>query len=663
MAYPMKLMRVGLAMLPLMLAPALRAEAAGLAGPNQTIAEGLVVLLGDPATSGTDPAGNTYHWRQVIMGSEPYVKLSHLDAPNTMFIAPGVSSNTLFRFGVTKNGSAEETVDITVIKLPPDDPTNTTFIDGTISGDCSTYDPATRACGAGAYLAMKSTFRTTFNPVPSPGRRYVWREGTYSYSLNRTSCWANTTPVVRIEGPNAANGTPTAPIQFKAYKKGSNYETVTIDMGGTTCVVNMLFWVAGSSYVVVEGFTLTGNTGTGNQGRTLVLGGSGWAGGAVNFRAAPVHHATVRHVVIHDTGSSGLYRGAFSVPGPSHEVGLQYVTAHHGSAGIELGVPHETDKTLLPYNVFIHTALVYDNHWHTGNSSGIYFGGTRNSAVYRAVSYRNSDAGFNTQGPHMDTNTWWDVVSFGQDGALAPTTGGNERGHQIGTINAALATNPPYLRAAAYNRVYRFIAYDNKGNGINDVGGSVDGRYYNLTVFNNCLHAWGGSWAGIGLESHAGDGAYPGSPAPGATVTNSIVFHQTTCNNLLVASGRGPYTTLVTNSTSSPGFVVATPADGSASGLTTDTTMYSNAAQRILNPNFGAVSGLALQAGSAAIDAGTWVSGVHCDRADDDPNPYPVNDPNCLHWKGAAPDLGAYEYGVAVAPPSPPAAPSGLQIL
>jgi hypothetical protein len=634
-----------------------------LAGPNQTLAEGLVVLLGDPATSGTDAAGNTYHWRQIIVGSEPYVKLSHLDAPNTMFIAPEVSSQMLFRFGVTKNGSAEETVDITVTKLPADDPTNTTFIDGTISADCSTYDPATRACGAGAYLAMKSTFRTTFNPVPSPGRRYVWREGTYSYSLNGTSCWASTTPVVRIEGPNAANGTPTAPIQFKAYKNGPNYETVTIDMGGNACAINMLVWVAGSSYVIVEGFTLTGtNTFSSNSGRVLYFGGSGWAGGAVNYTAAPVHHVTVRHMIAHDNGVAPSYRGAFSVPGPSHEVALQYVTAYNGGGGIELGVQHETDKTRLPYNVFIHTALVYDNHHNTGNSNGITYAGSRNSATYRAVSYRNSDSGFGGQGPHMDSNTWWDVVSFEQDGALAPTTGGNERGFQIGTIYPPLAANPPYWRAAAYNRVYRFIAYDNKGNGINDVGGSVDGRYYNLTAFNNCLHTWGGSWAGIGLESHAGDGTYPGSPAPGATVTNSIGFHQAGCNDLGVASGREPYTTLVTNRTSNPGFVVATPALGLASTLTTDTRMYSNAAQRALNPNFGVVSGLALQAGSAAIDAGTWVSGVHCDRADDNPNPYPVNDPNCLHWKGAAPDLGAYEYGVAVAPPAVPPAPSGLQV-
>ena len=75
------------------LAPGSGAVAAGIAGPNQTIAEGLVVLLGDPDTSGTAAApGDTYHWRQIIVATEPYVKISHLDAPNTMFIAPEVSA-------------------------------------------------------------------------------------------------------------------------------------------------------------------------------------------------------------------------------------------------------------------------------------------------------------------------------------------------------------------------------------------------------------------------------------------------------------------------------------------------------------------------------------------------------------------------------------------
>src|ERR1700730_1460027 len=130
----------------LALAPVSRAEAAGLAGPNQTTAEGLIVLLGDPAKSGTNPGdtdpGAVYHWRQIIRGSEPWVKLSHIDTDTTMFIAPPVTVSTVFRFGITRNAAPEVTVDITVVPLAPDDPTNTTFIDNTLSvATTDTYNP------------------------------------------------------------------------------------------------------------------------------------------------------------------------------------------------------------------------------------------------------------------------------------------------------------------------------------------------------------------------------------------------------------------------------------------------------------------------------------------------------------------------------------------
>ncbi len=48
---------------------------------------------------------------------------------------------------------------------------------------------------------------------------------------------------------------------------------------------------------------------------------------------------------------------------------------------------------------------------------------------------------------------------------------------------------------------------------------------------------------------------------------------------------------------------------------------------------------------SSLIDAGVWVSDVHCPSADDDlSNPMPPADNNCRHWSGIAPDIGVYEY-------------------
>jgi hypothetical protein len=657
------------------------AEAAGLAGPDQTIAQGLPVLLGDPAKSGTDPGdtdpGAVYHWRQIILSSEPYVKLSHIDKTTTMLIAPEVVSPTAFRFGLARNG-VESTVDITVVPLAADSPSNTTFIDSTISpATCTTYDPATRACGSGSYHAQKSTFNQAFFPSPAAGWRYVWRAGTYQ----RPNDGFAGHPQVRIEGTNAATGTATAPVQFKVYKNGSTYESVVLTLDPADVVIGQI-WVAGSSYVIVEGFEITGAPATGNAGMLVTMGGCCWGDPSPDYTAAPSHHVTVRHVVAHDHGASGTFRGAFAIFGPSHEIAYQYDQAYNDSAGFEIGIEQSTVRSNLPYNIFLHTVIAHDNYRHPGNSENIEFAGARNTACYRCVAYRGSDCGMCTQGPFTDSNVWWDSVAFRMDSDLSPLAGllgrGNERGMQLSTINPDIATTPPFPRAGAYNRLYNVRIYDNKGNGLNLSGGGVDDRAYHLTVFNNCLRNTG-PWAGIGIETYAGTGHYPGSPAPGATVENTISYHNTygcigTQGDFTITSYAAPYTTLMTNLpngnpssapldlTTSPGFVVATPSLGAMSAVTTDISMYIDVGTRTVNPRFGAVAGLALQASSVAIDAGTFVPGIHCDRADDGAIPYPIGDPNCIHWTGVAPDVGAYESGIGIAASPPPGAPYGLQV-
>ena len=206
----------------------------------------------------------------------------------------------------------------------------------------------------------------------------------------------------------------------KPTRTGSNYEAVTIDMGGNACPIAMLFWVAIRATSSLRVSRLRERTLPATRGGCFDLAGSPrWL--------QPAHHVTVRHVLAHTNGVPGTYQGAFTVPGPSHEIAFQYVTGRQGGSGLILGVEHTTDKTRLPYNIFIHTSLFHDNHLH-GGSQGALYAGVRNSATYRTVSYNNSDGGFNGQGPHMDNNTFWDVVAFGQ-GSLGLTSGGNQRGH------------------------------------------------------------------------------------------------------------------------------------------------------------------------------------------------------------------------------------------
>ncbi len=57
----------------------------------------------------------------------------------------------------------------------------------------------------------------------------------------------------------------------------------------------------------------------------------------------------------------------------------------------------------------------------------------------------------------------------------------------------------------------------------------------------------------------------------------------------------------------------------------------------------------ALQAGSPAIDKGALIPGFHCNQSDD-VNPTQTG---CRHWKGAAPDIGAFEYGIATTSSTP----------
>lgn len=65
--------------------------------------------------------------------------------------------------------------------------------------------------------------------------------------------------------------------------------------------------------------------------------------------------------------------------------------------------------------------------------------------------------------------------------------------------------------------------------------------------------------------------------------------------------------------------------------------------------------------GSPLIDKGTFITGIHCITADDDPTNPMVPTDQCRHWNGKAPDIGAYEYpykpyeeSVLLNPPNPP---------
>lgn len=154
-----------------------------------------------------------------------------------------------------------------------------------------------------------------------------------------------------------------------------------------------------------------------------------------------------------------------------------------------------------------------------------------------------------------------------------------------------------------------------------------------------------GAWAGIALNSAGGmrPADYPGVSL-GAMLLNSIAYFNYPGSDLSLSPGSAQRSSLFATH---PGWGVSDPPPGSMASLSVNTDLSSDAGRQIPNPNFGEIPALKLSwPDPNLVDRGEFITGFHCDRADDDPqSAYPSGDPNCIHWRGSAPDIGYYEYG------------------
>lgn len=125
-----------------------------------------------------------------------------------------------------------------------------------------------------------------------------------------------------------------------------------------------------------------------------------------------------------------------------------------------------------------------------------------------------------------------------------------------------------------------------------------------------------------------------------AKVTNNLVYNN--YNGIAASTGfaRNPNWVSTTSSPTTP--QIPNPSfDASAVNLVFPSGLSPAQKADFIRAQFKAA--FTPQAGSDLIDAGTFVSGVHCARADDAPgNPMPLN-AVCRHWKGTAPDIGPFE--------------------
>ncbi len=117
----------------------------------------------------------------------------------------------------------------------------TLYVDGTIaSSSCTTYDPATRACGSGAataYQRIEDTF-----PVAIGGDVVAMRAGTY-------------TAAERV-GP-ANSGSALAPITFRAFGDEAVHVRGTHDPRGEASTTSSPFDLSGRAFIDLEGFEIS----------------------------------------------------------------------------------------------------------------------------------------------------------------------------------------------------------------------------------------------------------------------------------------------------------------------------------------------------------------------------------------------------------------------
>ncbi|MEJ2620774.1 MAG: right-handed parallel beta-helix repeat-containing protein [Candidatus Thiodiazotropha sp.] len=162
------------------------------------------------------------------------------------------------------------------------------------------------------------------------------------------------------------------------------------------------------------------------------------------------------------------------------------------------------------------------------------------------------------------------------------------------------------------------------------------GSVYNNTSIRNNLH---GFRASISAEGQL-------------TSTNNLGTNNTGSIDIDIRDGILNTTNWAFNQDGDP--LIAIP-DFSNTRVDTTVLDSSSIAQKVRAIKNQFATALVPQRNSPLIDAGTFIAGIHCPRADDADDPMPLYDHGCRHWRGSAPDIGAYEYGnIIVSPPMPP---------
>jgi hypothetical protein len=514
--------------------------------------------------------------------------------------------------------------------VPPDpQPAGTRFVDPTLPASCTTYDAATRTCGAGAATAYP-TWQSAA-AVANPGETWRLRGGTYNLKARESITLAR-------------SGTETDPIVWEGYEgeavvvKGP-YDTDSHT--GATCAAGngIRDWDedctadgqqhadgpadSGDRAILVQ---LTGNWQVVRRVRI------GWG---FKCLSSPGAHNLIEEVVVSDCwdGSMGGTVGADNT--------FRYLAAmrdrHRGGPGTGAGAMRPVYYRTLSFGHGHHCTTADctqrartrsvggdDSNGDTpgglgGNNSDSY--GSSKSCADEAepgsnlcvgatwqenIGWGAVDGGFD----HSEQDMYHVgniAVDFNRNGGpglkiLRASTGNTFSGN-LWLRGANNARGSEY-RTKDTMRVVHNLALRNVQHGfIAAESGGANELKNNVGYLSNVeFHSFGDTWT----KATNWDGDKQGDPG----LTND-------------------------NVDPAPALAAAEACVDQAPHAVTVRSCWQTVWNALTAP-------LRPKAGSPLIDAGTRIDGVHCPQADD-AGESPTS--ACRHWLGAAPDIGPFEFG------------------
>lgn len=475
--------------------------------------------------------------------------------------------------------------------------------------------------------------------------------GTYTSFTNfYDNCWFD-----------GKTGTAGSPITLAAYSTGGVYDTVIFD-GGSTVPDAGRNWgirISTCAYIIIDGITSY------RHAKAGITVGRGNADGTdvINDFSTNI---TIRNCISYGNGAANTAHAGYEVVAPSHDVLFEYCEAYDNGRGFFWGESHQTNPALLPYNITAQYCYAHDNVKWANNSDGFTTAGVHDVLLSHCVAEGNTADGFTEQGPYADNNIWEYCVAF--NGNPDDVVDGEGNGFKIGNINDI---NRDLGYVGSRNHIVRnCIAFDNRGRGYNDTNGAASTGFYNCVAYRNGGWGWltesRGIWysqfvsppvATTGLVGctikncigHANaNGTYPGTPSEAAAQYNGVygdcilagrfVGHAKTHPVNPVPADPDDWGSPVYSSDynywsdlgGDANFIatkmtdylaqgdITEPNSGPTTGLagdplfvsanpTCDVAIFTDYATRTINPNFGVVAGLVLQAGSPCIDEGVDV--------------------------------------------------------